>query len=188
MNGNAMQLYRKMQHDIDKLRGNSTCETAMIEGCFTIASHYWNGIKQCLESYLFCNETEEIHFFKNIKPLFIAAIEYYTLHYQAILFRPSHDATSLAAYWLHQLKRVETFYARHKDFYLYYTSGQTCSDSIYFIQRNNAATATGNRHPGAAATISYGHIAARIIGYQQYLRYVEQQLEILALSSSAYRS
>jgi hypothetical protein len=175
-----MQLYRQMQYDINELRGACKCETAMIEGCFTIANHYWNDIKQRLESYLFCNETEEIHFFKNIKPLFIAAIEYYTLHYQAILFRPTHDAPSLAAYWLHQLKRVETFYARHKDFYLYYTSGQTYSDSIYFIQRNNAATATA----------SYDHIAARIMGYQQYLLYVEQQLEILAqpLCSNRYRS
>ncbi len=179
MNLNSMQLYQQMQDDIEKSAVNCTCEMLMIENCFTITMRYWNNIKQRLDCHLFSNETEEIDFFKNIKPLFIAAIEYYTLYYQAMLFKPSHDTAALTAYWMQQLKRVETFYNRHRDFYQYYTSGQTCNDNFYFIRRNNICDSTSQLFSDNKPSISYDHIAARIIGYQRYLAYVKDQLEIL---------
>ncbi|GAB2815363.1 RteC domain-containing protein [Ferruginibacter profundus] len=179
MNSSSMQLYTQMQDDINDLVMHCKCETTMIEGCFNIVIHCWGKIKKYLESYIFTTETEEIHFFKNIKPLFIAAIEYYTLHYQAILFKPSNDTNALAAYWMHELKRVEKFYTRHKEFYQYYSSGQNYNDRSYFTRACNTGKAAGSKLSDINTASSQDHVVACIIAYQKYRKYVEAELEIL---------
>jgi hypothetical protein len=167
-----MQRYIKMQEELNELERDFKNEILMIENCFSIAVFYWNEIKKHLDSYLFKHECEEIIFFKNIKPLFISAIEYYTLYYQALLFKPCNDEKELTAYWLQQLKRVEIFYNRNSRFYNYYISGQTCRDRLYFKHPPNAEL--NNK-----ATAAHGEIAARILGYQKYQHYVEKELEQL---------
>ncbi|MGG9963606.1 RteC domain-containing protein [Ferruginibacter sp. SUN106] len=184
MNNGSTQLYTQMQEDINGLLMHCKCETSMIEGCFNIVIRYWSKIKKCLETHLFSNETEEIYFFKNIKPLFTGAIEYYTLHYQAILFKPSNDTNALVAYWMHELKRVEKFYARHKEFYQYYSSGQCHMDDIYFTRASNTSKEFCNKRTDVNTTTSHDHIVACIIAYQKYYKYVEAELEILLQSNT----
>jgi len=185
MHFNAMQLYSQMQEEMNELVVNCKNEMTMIEGCFTIAVQYCNRIKKHAESHIFSNESEEVYFFKNINPLFIAAIEYYKLYYQAVLFKPSNDKIALAAYWLHQLKRVEIFYTRHKEFYEYYTSGQTGRDNVYFVRSGITGNSPGNSHPYCKAATSHDHIAARILGYKKYLEHVEFELGLLMPGSIA---
>src|SRR5690242_3835292 len=109
MNFSSLQLYAQMQEDFCQLEAFCVNETAKVEGCFNIALFYWNKIKSISDHHIFSYETDEINFFKNINPLFIASIEYYTLLYQAVLFKPSGDKNQLVTYWLQQLKRVELF-------------------------------------------------------------------------------
>ena len=179
MNLNSMQLYAQMQDEISQLKLCCRNEIIMIEGCFNIALLYWNKIKTCSLYTLFKSETEEINFFKHIKPLFIAVIEYYTLCYQAILFKPHNDEDELALYWINQLQRAQLFYNRHKEFYQYYISGETNRDKIYFMQPGSVNTLHDSLPGDLAIKNSHDHIAARILGYQQYCSYVEAELEIM---------
>jgi RteC protein len=187
MNCYSMQLYTKMQEELNELEVDCKNEILMVEGCFNIAVFYWNKIKKYAESYFFKHENEEITFFKTIKPLFIAAIEYYTLYYQAILFKPCNEEKELTAYWIQQLKRVEIFYNRHKEFYCYYTSGQTCRDKLYFLKNGNTVQALHSTQFNSRATDAHDAIAARILSYQKYRSYVETQLHQL-LQTAAQQS
>jgi len=173
-----MQLYSQMQEEINELKKYCNNEILLVEKCFSIALHYWNKIKHRLAIFTFKQEEEEIIFFKNIRPLFIAAIEYYTLQYQALLFKPSNDPDELALYWLQQLKRVTLFYDRHKEFYHYYLSGQTNNDKAYFTRSASSAD-TFKKNDFNMKSSSYDDIAARIMAYRQYNSYAEEQLRTL---------
>ncbi len=179
MNFSSMQLYAQMQEEIGQLEALSKNEITRLEGCFSITLSYLDKIKKRSASYVFSDEKDEIHFFKNIKPLFMAAIEYYTLLYQAVLFKPA-DNDQLAVYWLQQLKRVDRFNNRHREFYQYYISGRTHRDKFYFtragIAKNIRDRSPVDKKPSDPAY----YLAARILAQQQYRMYVEMELEMLA--------
>jgi len=179
MNFSSLQLYAQMQDEINQLEACCKNETAKVEACFNIILFYRNKIKNCSESYVFKYERDEINFFKYIKPLFISAMEYYMLLYQAVLFKPSDDKDKLISYWIHELQRAESFYIRHRDFYDYYTSGRTDKDHLYFNRHTNSANSQRKDSGKTCSSASPGYIAARILGYQKYYLYVESQLEML---------
>jgi hypothetical protein len=178
MNCNSMQLYAQMQKELNELKTCCNNEILFVEQCFNIAIHYWNKIKTYPVSFTFIQPEEEINFFKNIKPLFTAVIEYYTLHYQAILFKPTNDRHQLIVYWTHELKRVDLYFSKHRDFYHYYLTGQTNKDSDYFTRKKNNDNAL-KKSTHHSKPICYDDIAARIIAYQQYNDYAALQLKML---------
>ncbi|MBU9937600.1 MAG: RteC domain-containing protein [Ferruginibacter sp.] len=179
MNLSSLQLYAQMQEEINQAEAHCKNEIQKVESCFNIALLYLNKIKNHSESFAFRHETDEINFFKNIKPLFIAAMEYYTLRYHAVLFKPSNDKDQVVTYWLHQLKRVEIFYNQHREFYHYYTGGQTDRDTMYFTRQGRANNLPGKSSIKSRGSISPGYMAARILGHRKYRLHVELELEML---------
>lgn len=182
MNVSSMQLYAQMLEEIGQLEALSKNETARLEGCFSIALSYLNKIKESSAAYVFRYENDEVHFFKNIKPLFMAATEYYTLLYQAVLFKPNNN-DQLVAYWLQQLNRVDRFNNRHREFYQYYISGRTHRDKFYFTRAGNEKntrdrSATKDKTPASAH-----YLAAHILAQQQYRLHAEIELEMLMLEN-----
>lgn len=179
MNLRSMQLYVRMQEEISKVESCCHNEMMLVEECFTISLGYWNRIKQVSESCMFGKQADEIHFFKHIKPLFIASMEYYMLLYQAVLFRPAHDNEQLLSYWLYQLQRVEKFMERNRDFCEYYHSGQTDRDAAYFMRPKNLHHVPGKSSCKYTGPLPPGYTAACLIGYRKYRLYIEQELEKL---------
>jgi RteC protein len=181
MNCYSLQLYKEMQAELRMLKRNGKNEMLRIEDCFDITRQYWNRISTRLESHSFHHSSEEIKFFKHIKPLFIAAMEYYSLQYQALLFRPSAGEEELVLYWKQQLKRVDVFYKRHQGFYQYYTCGRTEYDHIYFARPQQNSGSYPKPAPAKKCFESYQHTAAQIIGYRQYRRYAKRELNNLLI-------
>jgi hypothetical protein len=177
MNLSSLQLYAQMEGELCQLEMYCGNETGRLEICFNITRLYWNNIKDSLGSFTFKYEADEIHFFRHVKPLFMSAIEYYTMRYQASLFKPD-DSKGIIAYWLHELRRAELFYTRHKKFLDYYFSEQTQLDNTYFTRCNHIVDPTGkacsNKLPFSA-----GHIAAQALAFRKYCLYIENELKIL---------
>lgn len=182
MNFSSLQLYARMQEEIGQVEVLSENETARLEGCFSIALLYLDKIKKSSAAYVFRYECDEIHFFKHIKPLFISAIEYYTLLYQAVIFKPNEKEQQLA-YWLQQLKRIDRFNNRHREFYQYYMSGRTHRDKFYFTRAGNAKNVRDGSTAKGKLAASVHYIAAHLLAQQQYRLYVEMELEMLMLEN-----
>jgi hypothetical protein len=186
MNEAAINCYNQMQEEINALTLHVSNEILLIESCFNIALHYRNLIRVYADGYVFEQPAAEVNFFKYIKPLFAATVEYYILRYQAIFFKPVHDKGELTQYWTQQLKRIDRFYSRNAEFYAYYTGNQTSRDELYFTrpQYNITAEHTGYHHKRSVN--SYVLIAASILGYGQYREYVTQQLKKLSCEESSH--
>jgi len=179
MNTSSMQLYAQMQEEIRQSQPLFETEISMIEGSFNIAARYWYDIQNRLNTYFFKQKEDEIFFYKNIKPLFTAVMEYYCFRYKAVLFRPAWGKAQLSHYWINELKRIDHFYSSHREFYQYLSDGGKDKDEFYFSRSVEPTDQPGKKAAEKKSNNFYDDIAARILGYKQYRDYIESALKKL---------
>jgi hypothetical protein len=85
-------------------------------------------------SYHFKDETEEILFFKEIKPRFCYRLVYYRKIYNIEMNRPVGEIETQKAYLSNELDEMNKYIAKRQDFIRHYRSGATLLDSLYFVR------------------------------------------------------
>jgi hypothetical protein len=96
-------------------------------------------LKQVLLKYKFKSSTEEINFFKTIKPVFISQLWFYKKLFKIHLFETFNNIDKRVIHYHKILKSLERFILKHQDFYHYLLSGAEHMDDKYFIRNNSAA-------------------------------------------------
>ncbi len=133
----CIQLYEEMLAVIEQCKQEKTNEAERIQGCFEIAIDYKAKLMTDVRAYTFEKTTDEVCFFKKIKPLFSAEVEYYTYCYHVLLFRSNYiepDQTEWEHFMMRQLQRMGKFKKEHQEFYLYVTAQRTDNDLIWFTR------------------------------------------------------
>jgi hypothetical protein len=138
---NCIQLYEQMNAEIKNKKKNIVDEEALIQLCFEIATNYKEKIKESVRNYQFSNQADEIFFFKKVKPLFNAEVEYYTYRYHLVLFKTREmdgDANELDEFYKRQLLRKEKFKREFQAFYDYITDEETYADKQWFTRHSHS--------------------------------------------------
>lgn len=91
-------------------------------------------IKARFRKYLPKTEKDEIHFFKNIKPRFVARLIYYLNTYNIESNRPNGSVKIKRKYFQIELNRLKHYFDENLDFYRYYRTGSAYLDHKYFIR------------------------------------------------------
>ena len=89
-----------------------------------------------IEHHQFENEQEEMVFFKQVKPLFSAALIYWSRVLVLNLHKPIGGERVIKKYWKRKLKELSRFYLAHSDLYEYIRSGNKYMDAVYFLRVN----------------------------------------------------
>jgi hypothetical protein len=100
---------------------------------------YVHELKYFVIKYNFKNIGEEIHFFKTIKPDFVGLLWYYKRVFRIQLFEAYNSNEARLKYYRRQLRRLETFIDKNRDFYQYVFSDADHFNEKYFT-RNNTTT------------------------------------------------
>jgi hypothetical protein len=139
-------LHRLMIHDIVRCMQLDLPETERVESCFWIASNYWDKLKAMMKGrnskiVEFKDDSEEVDFFRNVKPKFTCHIEYYAILSEALQFVPKDHASASSAlavihFWKEEYKRFGRFCSKNETFVNYYESGEQYGNSIYFLREN----------------------------------------------------
>lgn len=93
-------------------------------------------IKSHISDYIFENKTEEINFFKDIKPKLFSKLIYYQKIYHIELKRPISGYNSEKKYLEKELEQINVFFNKNADFIQYYRSGKTMLDECYFLRKS----------------------------------------------------
>lgn len=176
----AIKLFHSMGQDIQICKNKGFDEEKEIECCFQVCSKYWNEVRIVLSNYEFKTDTEEIDFFKNIKPLFTSEIEYYNLLYHAQLFKPPFDEEELQKFWQREFIRMERFIENHQAFYQYILNNDTSLDAIYYLRQNLDGSVVVNAgvdeiHNKTSTT--QDALLAQYFALKRYSVYVQNQIE-----------
>ena len=151
------------------------------EQSVTICRAYLQQLKKQVLKRRFVNKTEEIEFFKIIKPLFTGRLLYYAKLFTLHANWPAGSERAQLAYVETQLEQVTKFFKANKDFYRYYRTGCTHLDNRYFLRGNGDIRLT----PGYISTDAdpafstpCDYLAARILCndlLQEYLQKMKQE-------------
>ncbi|WEK37937.1 MAG: RteC domain-containing protein [Candidatus Pseudobacter hemicellulosilyticus] len=173
-----LALYQNMITEMEQCSQRFTTEKEQIEFCFQTCERNWFQLQQCLTQLQFSNDTEEIWFFKVLKPRFTALLEYYTLVYKAHLFLPDTDPAEVNNFWQKELRFAEKFFHDNSSFYQYYKSGDTELDELYFVRANNDPTQPSHRsyNINPQATTTHDPLLAALIARERYVHYVREKM------------
>ena len=84
--------------------------------------------------YTFCNDAEEILFFKKTKPELFSKLIYFAKILNIESSRPVGSSEIQIGYLRGELKKLSLFFDDHLDFYQYYRMNSTYLDEKYFIR------------------------------------------------------
>jgi hypothetical protein len=113
-------------------------EEEWAQKCFEHAASYKEKVMLKARTVQFTNEYDEISFFKHIKPLFTAEVEFHTYLYHIALIKikeKDHEVPALLAYYKRQLLRIDKFNIGNSSFCDYVESGATNLDRAWFTRR-----------------------------------------------------
>lgn len=91
-------------------------------------------LKKIVSHHKFDDWAEEIHFFKNTKPQFVAIYIYYSKILSIEASKPFANATALLSYYENERRSLLFFYNENKDFINYYRRKSTFLDKKYFVR------------------------------------------------------
>lgn len=125
MNDYCKKVLNEMENEITELTlevDNSLvlCETAIELILSKIAT-----IKEFVLKRGFANETEEINFFKRLKPSIISKLIYYNTIYKIETKRPYGRHKNIKKYLNNELSKIKRYFDNNLEFYKYYRTNST---------------------------------------------------------------
>lgn len=127
----------------------------------------------------FKSETEEIQFFKELKPQFTSKLIYYNIVYKIEMKRPNGGNRILKKYYHNELQKLKAYFDNELDFYKYYRSGSSYLDYKYFLRgKYDIKLALDSYYFETDTTFSTSHDfkVARILANDLIQLYLEDQL------------
>lgn len=128
------EIWKILQMGIDQINRNEKdiilqCEEILMETDIAIRN-----LKAILQQYKFSDWSEEISFFKNTKPRFIAIYIYYSKVLDIEASKPFADPEIIEDYYEKERKNLLFFYNEQREFISYYRRKSTYLDKKYFLR------------------------------------------------------
>lgn len=128
------QLWKNLTVSIDQINRSDLdiifrSEEILMETDIAIRS-----LKELIRQYKFLDWGDEIHFFKNTKPQFVAIYIYYSKVLSIESSKPYADTQALRSYYENERSSLLYFYNEQKEFISYYRRKSTFLDKKYFVR------------------------------------------------------
>jgi hypothetical protein len=171
----ARQLYHDMLSDLRHCHNKGLPSGVEAECCYRISEKYWEILRRELSHYEFTSTEEEVYFFREIKPRFIAESEYYRLLNYSDSFCPE-DAypNDQKNFWIRQINRLDKFKGTYQDFYLYYLGRASDRDSELFTR----GEPENERYTFDKAISNYDHLIAQLLARERFALYAGERLKV----------
>ena len=104
------------------------------EQAITIILKSINELKKTTTKTNFKTESEEIQFFKEIKPQFTSKLIYFNHVYKIEMKKPNGGNRILKKYYNNELLKLKAFFDNELEFYQYFRSSSTYLDYKYFLR------------------------------------------------------
>ena len=104
------------------------------EQAITVILKSINELKKPATKTNFKSKSEEIQFFKEIKPQFTSKLIYFNRVYKIEMKKPNGGNKILKKYYNNELLKLKAFFDNELEFYQYFRSGSTYLDYKYFLR------------------------------------------------------
>ena len=136
-------------------------------------------VKASISNMEFASVADEVYFFKEMKPRFIAHFMYYSRLVSIEVAKPNAGPYILKEYYEYELQNLKTFLDEYSDFYEYYRRKATYLDEKYFVRHQIDFKMTINSHLynyDTSFTTSHDHLIAQIMANDRLERHLLQAI------------
>jgi hypothetical protein len=170
------KIYESLLQQLDHQTTTKDSFTQQIEHSFIVCFNHWLQVTKQLSVHDFKNLREEVLFFKKIKPLFTTHIEYYNLLYHFQLFQPDYCSVKMKDFINAETNRLKKFISAHLSFYIYYKTGASYLDAVYFTQSavpdSCLFAKVYNINPRFIS--SHDHLVSTLLALEKYTAWLQQ--------------
>ena len=132
----AESLQSEIERNLDVLQRRSDLEPLeSIEQAIGILTEHCEKLKVFISDYDFAGPSEEIHFFKQIKPNFTGRMFFYVSLYHLEATKPCGSVKAEREYYQRVLEKTLKHQKRHLVFEKYWRTNSTYLDDVYFLRR-----------------------------------------------------
>lgn len=133
---NVQKIYSDMLAVLDSIRLSEGNQLLTFENCLMEIDVTIRRLKEKVRKHQFDSIAEEVYFFKELKPKFVAEFIFYTSVLEIESNKPQNNIKMLRRYYVNQLKKLESLNDRNRDFHNYYSRGATYLDHKYFVRHS----------------------------------------------------
>jgi hypothetical protein len=185
MEAQRIKIFSDQLHE--KLKGQLEVIGLEASDPIAIASKSLKVIKICLielkefaRDYQFSNMTEEIGFFKEIKPIFMSQYYYHEKTLNIKLNEPIGDREDTLRYFYHELKLIQDFKNQNCEFHRYCLTNPTYLDDKYFSREGNHNI---NPNEDERFSTGYDNTLAMLLANQMLKDYLQSAIKKVSSES-----
>lgn len=191
MNAKAIKINIELNEQLNFIDLEIDNQIKKCENAIDIILKSINVIKKIVSKSSFKTDSEEIIFFKEIKPQFTSKLIFYNMVYKIEMKKPNGGNRILKKYFHNELLKLKSFFDNELEFYQYYRSGSTYLDYKYF-QRGKFDTklVLDNYYFETDTTFSTSHDfkVAQILANDLIQLYIENQLLMIENKDNSEKS
>ncbi|WBX97883.1 RteC domain-containing protein [Chryseobacterium gambrini] len=128
------QLWKNLTTTVDQINRSDSDIVSRSEEILMETDIAVRQLKDHLRQYQFSDWSDEIYFFKNTKPQFIAVYIYYSKILAIEASKPYADPQILQSYYENERSNLLYFYNEQREFISYYRRKSTYLDKKYFVR------------------------------------------------------
>lgn len=191
MNQKINQLLKDLNEQLNFIDLEIDNQVKKCEQALTVIINSINNLKKIILKSSFKTETEEIQFFKELKPQITSKLIYYNMIFKIEMKRPNGGNRILKKYYNNELLKLKAFFDNEIEFYQYYRSGSTYLDYKYFLRgKFDVKLALDNYYFETDTTFSTSHDfkVAQILANDLIQLYLENQLIMIENKDTSEKS
>jgi len=187
MKGKVKKLYDELQEDLAFYEELGEPPANRLSGALVSIRARMVQLKVLVMTEGFRSLESEIVFFKRDKPLFVAEQVYLTEYTVIVLGRPMSGSGMVEAYYLEELKRIQTFINRFGFLYQCYKMDAKDLDSVLFLRDAGPSGMLLPETPDADPAFSTNgdFLWAKFMAYERLQAWLEEQLALIHGVSNA---
>lgn len=175
-------ILKKLEEELDALKIENIEKKALAEKSVGVCQLAFLELKKYVTQDGFNNTEEEITFFKIIKPKIFSKLIFYHELFRIETYKPLTHKKLMVKMLNNEIRKIHEFIKNNKEFYLYYTTNQTCLDETYFT-RSNSSALIGSEYFHYLTDPQFAtpkdEIVSYIIAYEQFGKYLDNEISIL---------
>ncbi len=131
----SKDLLSRMYAELHQIAGETDNYLQQAEQSFYIVEAAIRELKDYVAGRDFKSTEEEISFFKDVKPVFLKELIYFTELYYIESNKPVGSREDVKRYYHKTLKSLRPFFDKNRSLYNYYRSDKSDMDETYFLRR-----------------------------------------------------
>ena len=130
----AKQQYVLMEDELEQIALNNLEPLNRMTSALRVIRKFLENLFGYITKNPFKDKSEEVYFFKSIKPRFYAHYIFEVALYNLATGKPRVDEEQLRAYYMDELRFIQRTFRQHAFLYQYYRLGATELDELYFVR------------------------------------------------------